>query len=194
MADPRIEKLARLLVEYSVEIREGDKLALMAGPVAEPLVRELYRAAVRAGAFVEPVIELPGLREILLKEGSRQQLEHVSPFRREIVDNFDVRIAIDSAVNTRELSGVDPERQQIQSRAGRPLGQKWMERSARGEARWVVAMFPTHARAQEADMSLTEFEDFAYSGCLLDESDPIAAWRGVRATAGTARRVAGGQT
>ena len=43
--------------------------------------------------------------------------------------------------------------------------------------RWCIAMFPTNAYAQDADMSLSDFEDFVYRACFLDDEDPVACWQ-----------------
>ena len=52
-----------------------------------------------------------------------------------------------------------------------------MKRSAAGEYRWALTLFPTHAHASEAGMSLAAYEDFYYRACLADEEDPVAAWK-----------------
>jgi aminopeptidase len=52
-----------------------------------------------------------------------------------------------------------------------------MERTAAGEFRWSLTLFPTQAYAAEAEMSLAEYEDFYYRACLCDRPDPVAAWR-----------------
>jgi aminopeptidase len=79
--------------------------------------------------------------------------------------------------NTRELSGVNPERQQLAGRAGAELRKTFMKRIATRDLRWCYTVFPTHASAQEADMSLREYEDFVYGAGLLDEDDPVAKWQ-----------------
>jgi aminopeptidase len=56
-----------------------------------------------------------------------------------------------------------------------------MKRSATNEFRWVGTMFPTNAHAQEADMSLSDFEDFVFSACYVDKDDPVAEWKKVSA-------------
>jgi aminopeptidase len=96
-----------------------------------------------------------------------------------LIETFDVRIAIASAVNTKELSEVDPAKQALRTSAMRELSQTFMDRSASGELRWSVCMFPTNAYAQDAEMSLSDFEDFVYAACLCDQPDPVAAWQEV---------------
>jgi aminopeptidase len=182
MPDPRTARLAQLIADYSVGIKPGDQVFIQATPEAAPLVQEVYRAAIARGAHVTPVIDLPGLRHIFLQDASEDQLKHLSPVTRMIVETFDVRISIYGQSNTRELSGVDPARQAMVSAANRPMMQTFMERSASGALRWNVSLFPTNAYAQDAEMSLEEYEDFVYAACLVEDGgDPIARWTAVKA-------------
>ena len=64
MADPRIAKLARVLVRYSLDLQPGQLFKINANAVAAPLVRELYREALQAGAFPALQINLSGIEEI----------------------------------------------------------------------------------------------------------------------------------
>jgi aminopeptidase len=180
MPDPRIVRLAQLITEYSVGIKPGDQVYIQAAPEAAPLIQELYRAAIVCGAHVLPIIELPGLRPIFLQTASEEQLQYVLPVNRLVGETFDVRLSIYSQSNTRELSGVDPARQALVSQAHRPLMQTFMDRSASGALRWNVTLFPTNAYAQDADMSLAEYEDFVYRACLVDEGDAIERWLAVK--------------
>ncbi len=66
MADQRLQRLAQVLVRYSLEVRKGDRLAIQTGPIAAPLVNEVVREAVHAGAFPEVLMSLPGVQEIIL--------------------------------------------------------------------------------------------------------------------------------
>ena len=174
MADPRLTKLARLVAEYSVATKPGDKIYVQAGTAAEPLILELSRALLKRGGNVFPVISVPGMDPILYENVSDEQLQWIPEPYKLAVETFDVRIAIMSAANTKELSGVDPAKQALRSRALRGIGQTFMDRSASGELRWNVCMFPTNAYAQDAEMSLADFEDFVYGACLCDQPDPVA--------------------
>ena len=47
---------------------------------------------------------------------------------------------------------------------------------------YCLTLFPTHAYAQDAEMSLSEFEDFVFHACLLDgDEDPAERWKRVSA-------------
>jgi aminopeptidase len=177
MPDPRVKKLAQVLVKHSLDLQPGEQFMLSTSPLAEELGLEVYREAVLAGAHIHVVNGLPGTQEILLKNGSDEQLDYVSPLIRLAVEQFDASLNIIAPYNTRALSGVDPARQSRAQRAGAEIFQIFTERAARGELKWCVTMYPTNASAQEADMSLSEYQDFVYSAGLLDLEDPVAAWK-----------------
>jgi aminopeptidase len=113
----------------------------------------------------------------MLKNGSDEQLLHIPPPMKVVFEEYDCLISLGGLDNTRTLSGVDPARQQIARTAGQELMQTFMQRSAAGEFRWVGTMYPTNAQAQEADMSLADFEDFVYSACFVDKEEPVAEWQ-----------------
>ena len=118
-----------------------------------------------------------GVMEALLKEGTDEQLGWLSPARVEDIERADVRIVFESDYNTRALTGVDPARQALAQKVRRALGDRLFERAAKGELRWCVTLYPTQAAAQDAGMSLEEYEGFVYRAGLLDEDDPVAAWK-----------------
>jgi aminopeptidase len=61
------------------------------------------------------------------------------------------------------------------------MSRKFYERAARKEVRWTLALFPTNAHAQDAEMSLSDYEDFVYNACMPDMDDPVGYWRAVSA-------------
>jgi len=177
MADQRVEKLADILVGYSVDVKEGDLVSIRAPFVAEPLILALYKRCLERGA--QPVIRasIPQAEPLLYRFGQDHQLEYVWDTDRWMVENLDVSFTIISDTNTRQLSRIDPARQQISARARKPLLDRFLERAADGEFRWNVTLFPTEAHAMEAQMSLAEYEDFYYGACLVDAADPVAEWK-----------------
>ncbi|MGH3022839.1 MAG: aminopeptidase [Gaiellaceae bacterium] len=179
MADPRVERLAGVLVDYSTAVREGDLVCIDTTPAARPLVHAIWQRVLRAGGHPHLRIELDGAADILLAEGSDAQLDWVSPLRRAEVERADVRIAVEADFNTRSNTGVDPARQARHARAREPLRRRYFERSNAGELRSVVTLYPTEAAAQDANRSLDEYEDFVYHAGLLDGDDPVGAWSGL---------------
>jgi aminopeptidase len=177
MTDQRIEKLADVLVNYSVAVRPGDKVWINGSSLAEPLLKALYVRVLQAGGFPFVMASLPGAGELLFRYASDEQLQHVPQPLRLLIETYDVRISVLSAENTKSLSNVDPARLVLQNQAYADLMKTFMRRTAAGEFRWVGVLFPTNAYAQDAEMGLSEYEDFVYGACLPDMDDPVGHWR-----------------
>jgi aminopeptidase len=177
MSDSRLERLADVLVGYSTQVRDGDLVTIEASSVAAPAVRELYRAVLEAGAHPLPRISLEALAENLLRYGNDDQLDWVNPARADDVDTVDVRIVLTGEANTRRFSSIDPSRQRRHEHANEEVRLRYLDRASAGESRWVVSSYPTEASAQDAAMSLAEYEDFVYGAGFLDEPDPLTRWR-----------------
>jgi aminopeptidase len=177
VADPRVERLAGVLVEYSTRVQPGDLVCIDAPLAGGPLISALYEKVLEAGGHPQLRADADGELEVLLKHGSDAQLEWVNPAGMNEVERADVRIAVEAETNTRGLTGIDPSRQALRARAREPLRKRYFERSAAGELRSVVTLYPTHATAQDAEMSLDQYEDFVYQAGLLDSEDPVSAWK-----------------
>jgi aminopeptidase len=189
MADPRVAKLANLLVNYSLKLQPGQIVRIDGGTVAAPLITELYREALRAGANPRTRIQLEGLDVISVRESSEEQLIFVSEIERFEVEHVDAVVTIWGDRNTRAFSQADPHRVSAQIGARRQLTQRFFERVDNEEARWVGTRFPTDAHAQDAEMSLAEYEDFVYGACHVREAeDPVAHWRSVSGELGLRAR------
>jgi aminopeptidase len=180
MADGRIESLARVLVQYSLGLTPGQLFRINAPVAAAPLVRAVHREAVRAGVHVLPRITLDGLDEILLRHGSEEQVSYLSPLALEEARQIDATLTIWADSNTKALTSIDPARIALLHKARQPLTQLFLERDAAGSLAWCGTLFPTQAHAQDAEMSLSEYEEFVYGAGHLDDPDPVAYWRGVR--------------
>jgi aminopeptidase len=180
VGDARLDRLATLLVEYSLGLGEGEVLRINASDAAAPLVLALQRAALGRGAHVYANIALEGLAEILVDEGSKEQREFVSDLALREVDRLDAEVTIWSEVNTRAFSRADAEARGQVYAAERSLVNRRWERIGAGEMRWVGTLMPTNAHAQDAEMSLREYEDFVFRACHVDgDEDPVAHWRRV---------------
>ncbi len=177
MPDTYHAKLADVLVGYSTHVREGDVVLIESPVTAGPLVREVFRRVIRAGGQPQLRLSLEAMIEALLRNGNDEQLEWVNPVRAEDFEQADVRIVLLSSSNTKGLTTVDPSRQALYGRAHEQLGNRYLERAAAGELRWVLTQYPTNAAAQDAEMSLEQYERFVYRAGLLDDPDPIASWR-----------------
>ena len=179
MSDSRVQKLAQVLVHYSLTVRPGDKLA-MRGPVnALPLLYEVYSEAVRTGAIATYRISDPNFEELLLKEGSPEQLQFLPPHLMLEIEEADALLSIWSEANTKQFSSINTERLALRKKTLSAPTKRLMQRYGEGKLRWSGTLYPTESHAQDANMSLRDYQDFVYSAGLLNEPDPIAAWRRV---------------
>jgi aminopeptidase len=160
-----------------MDVHPGDLVVIMGGPLAIPLLREVFRHTLALDAHPSIELQMPGLLEVLLAEGSDDQLQAISPFERVGPEQADTLLRVSAAENTRSMTGVSPARQQVYARARGPLRQTFLERAASGALRWSSTVFPTDAHAQEAEMSLRDYEDFIASAGWLDDPDPVLRWR-----------------
>jgi aminopeptidase len=177
MPDPRVAKLAQVLVHYSLDLQPGELLTLRTSPLADELNLEVYKEAVKAGGHITIQNKIPGTDEIFYKFASDAQLEHISPVDKLLAETFDASLFIEAEHNTRELSSIDPGKIAKVSKANAGLTQTFFERAARKEIKWSLTVYPTPAMAQEADMSLADYQDFVYGAGMLHLDDPVAFWK-----------------
>jgi aminopeptidase len=177
MMDPRVTKLAKIFVGYSLEITPGKKLLISAQPLANELTLAVYEEAIKAGAHIYIEQPLEETREIFYKFASNAQLDFVSPVRKLLIETYDAALYIEAPSNRRLLSAVDPERMARSSKAGAEVMRTYLERTARGEFRWCVTVFPNQANAQDADMSLRDYTEFFFAAGMLNEDNPVEFWQ-----------------
>ena len=177
MSDLRVKKLANVLVNYSTEVRPGDLVTITGGQLAQPLLLAVYEEVLRAGGNPVLQVTLPAALESLFELASDTQLDFVNPAQSLLIEQADVTINIGAAENSRALTGIDPAKSARAARARQPTMQRFMERSATGELRWVGTDFPTQMTAADAELSLRQYENMFYAACLCDLDDPIAAWK-----------------
>jgi aminopeptidase len=181
MADPRTARLADVLVRYSLNLQPGQLFRISGSHLAAPLIRELCRAALQAGAHLLTRVSLDGIDEMLYTYGSPEQISYMPELALQEIQSIDATISIIASENTRALSSIPPEKIALRRKAARPLQEQLMGRSAAGALNWCVTLFPTNAGAQDADFSLSDYEDFVYAACKLNSADPIAAWQATKA-------------
>ena len=181
MQDARIDKLADVLVSYSTGVRPGDLVRIGGSIVSRPLIAAVYRAVLRAGGHPHVQMAPDECAELLLSEGSDEQIRFENPVAQYEVEKIDVAIGIWGDENTKALSQTDPQRQALKSQARKKYLDTFLKRAAEGKLRWVGTQFPSQAAAQDAEMSLRAYEDFVFRAGLLHHTDPAAAWREISA-------------
>lgn len=177
--DPRVEALATVLVKYSLGMKAGDWVVIQSPILGEPLADACTRVILQEGGHPTTLFTSEAIAETTFRTASDEQLQFISPLTRVSVEEADGRIAIRAPSNTRTLTGIDPTRMAVNGEATGPLQEMMMRRAAEGTFRWTLTAYPTPAGAQDANMSLREYEDFVYGAGLLTESDPVKAWKAV---------------
>jgi aminopeptidase len=183
MADLRIEKMARVLVDYSTAVQPGDRVLIEGSPLSEPLVRAIYRRVLERGGQPQAIFMLPDEDEIVYAAAGDEMLDVTPWLAQYAIENTDVVIRPRSTWNTRALNNVPPARQALRQKALSPLLRASMQRAAEGKLRWMSTQFPTPALAMEAEMGWNEYQDFFYAACHVDENtpDPVAHWQSIQA-------------
>ena len=179
MRDPRLDKLAKVLAEYSIGVRPGQLVRLHGEPVAMSLLEAIYEALIQAGAHVTFQCAPDSFQEIFYEHANDEQLEHVSPISKFTIEHIDASIGLWAETNTKALTNVDAARQAKASAARKPIFKIFMDRAATGDLNWCGTLFPSLASAQDAEMSLREYEDFVFGAGHLDQDDPVAVWRAI---------------
>ena len=176
MRDQRADALAAILVQYSTGVQRGDVCVIQSTTTAEPLVQAVYEEVLKAGGLPIMQLSTEGAAAAFYDLAGDDQLDWIPPTATWAAENADVRIAIMADSNSRDLSQADPAKQSRAQKARKPLMDASMQRSAAGEYRWSLTLFPTHSYAGEAGMSLAKYEDFYYAACLVNDPDPVTAW------------------
>ncbi len=177
MAEPRVETFAKILVDYSVEVRPNHLVRITGAPEGSPLILAVYREILERGAHPLLLVEPQEAEELFYRYAGDAQLDYVPPFTGDIIEQIDVSIRIWTDANTKQLSNTDPAKRSRRAAARRPIFDRFLERMASEELQHTTTLYPTQAFAQDAEMSLREYEDFVFKGCLLHEPDPIKAWK-----------------
>ncbi len=175
-----LEKYARLLVDYCVELQPGDRVYIRSTTLAEPLVREVYKAALLAGAVPEVALDFREQDRLLLLHGNDEQLGYVSGGFSEAMEQFQAYILIRAPFDLRETGGIDPARLNLRQQALAPASKAYFERTATRALKRTLCQYPTEAAATEAGMTLGEYEQFVFDACRLNEADPKASWMALR--------------
>ena len=176
------EKYARLLINYCLAVKKGDKVYISSTYLAEPLLREVVKETYIAGGIPAVNVELNDLNSLALKYGEEHQLSWVNPMRKYAMEHFDCFLNIlapfERSEESKELP--DQEKYKIQQKAQQEINKIYFERLGNGSMRRSLCQYPTKAGADAAELSLEEYEKFVYQSCYLLDEDPVAKWLEVR--------------
>lgn len=181
MGDSRLNKLAKLLVNYSTEVKPGEFVFVMSDEVATPWMVEVVKEAVKAGAHVETMLNSGDVAEVKLKYSTEEQLKQENFIMKNTLDRADVWLTAWGSRNTKSNSNIPAEKLQLSAKGAASWRSIYSSKMGDGSLRWCGTQFPTYADAQEASMSFSEYEEFVYGAGLLDAEDPVAEWKKVSA-------------
>ena len=174
------QRYAALLVHYCLELKKGERLFIRTTTLAEDLLREVYRAATKVGAHVETELSFREQNRIFLELADEDQLHYISPQYRQAMEEFDAYLFIRAPFNLREGQAIAPKARKTRQAAFADLTKTYFRRTADRSLKRNLCQFPTQASAQEAGMSLEEYQHFIFEACRLYDDDPVASWLDVR--------------
>ena len=172
------DKYAEVLVDYSTNVQKGDLVQIRATSIyAKELVKAVYKRVIQKGA--NPILRtsFEDFSDIFIKYASDEQLDYIDPMIKLEYETVNKFISIGAPMNTKNMARADLGKLARRSKASQGLSKTLMDRTAKGEASWVIADVPTHALAQEAKMSFDEYSEFLFKSCYLDLDDPVAKLR-----------------
>ncbi len=166
LIDPRLRKLADLLVNYSLAVKKGEKVLIQDTGVELPFMKALVDAVYDAGGMPFTTLREKSLERSVLMRATREQLELQASFERARMEAMDCYIGFTSWRNLSSLSDVPPERMEDYN----ATIWKKVHIECRLGKRWVVLRYPSASMAQMASMSEDAFEDWFMDVCVLDYS------------------------
>lgn len=170
-------RYAALLTTYCLNAQAGERILVQSTPLAEPLLEAVYTQLIQKGCYPEIHVELKNSKKTLLASGNDAQFAHTGTLHTLAIQTFDAILTIDAPYDRKALKDIAPGRISAFDVARAPRRKQMAERSHRGEIRWCICVFPTAAGAAEAEMSLSEYEDFVFSACFLNTPYATSAWR-----------------
>ena len=177
MSDPRVIKLAQIMVKYSLKIKPGQLVHLITSPLADEFNLAFIEEVTKAGGFIFASNTIPGSAEVFLKNASNKQLDAVNPINKLILEKIDARMIVQANANTRELAGVDPKKTARAQKSNAPLFKTLLRRIEKKELAYCITLYPTNALAQEANMSLSDYREFVFEAGMLNSKDPVNKWK-----------------
>ncbi len=170
-------KYATLLVDYCLAVKANERVYISSTYLAEPLLQELLKCIYSRGATAHINIELQDQTKIIFDAASEEVLKRENAIQKYIVENFDCYLVVRAPFNLRDTQNIDTNKRIAATEGNKEINKIYNERTGSYKMRRSLCQFPTQASAQEAGMSLKEYEDFIFQSCFLYEENPIEAWK-----------------
>ncbi len=178
MTDPRVARLADLLINYSCAVKAGENILIEAIDVPESFVVALVNAAAKAGGRPHVLLKNNVIHRALLAGGTKEQWESIAAVERAQMEQMACYIGARGSHNVSELSDITSEKQKLYEST---VWKKVHHEVRVKRTRWVVLRWPTASMAQMAEMSTQAFEDFYFNVCTLDYAKMGRAMRPLQA-------------
>ena len=163
--DLRTRKLAQLVVRYSVFVKPGESVIISGGTEAIDFLTELYKEIILRGAY--PIVSVRlSINDFYYKYASKKQLEHFPQYWMDTIKQANKYIGIDTQINTKELTSANSKKITARAKVTHPISDYIV--NEKDKIRRCTIAYPVQALAQEAEMSLNEYENFVYNACLQD--------------------------
>jgi aminopeptidase len=177
MNDPRLQKLANVLVDYCCDVKPGMWVGILGDVTTLPALRAVYAEVLKYGGNPTLFMSDEWMTRHFTRQANDDQIAWLDPSMTLYYEQADVYIRVGSSNNTRAMTNIDAKRVQQINAARRHWLDTRLSRAARNEMEWIGTWYPTEASAQEANMSLEEYTDFIFGSMFLDADDPAAEWR-----------------
>lgn len=175
-----LEKYAQLLLHYCLQVKPGQRLFVSSTFLAEPLLLEIHREATRNDVAVDYDLGFRNKTTVFWQEAGGQVLDMEPAFHTYAMEHYDAFLAVRAPYDLYEDLLATAEQKKRRAAAMARSNQLYFSRTADGSLVRSLCQYPTQAAAEAAGMSLTDYAQFVYAACRLDEPDPVAAWLQVR--------------
>lgn len=179
-----LEKYADLMVNFACNsgkgIKKGQVVLLQVPEIAKPILVELYKAVLKAGAH--PIIQyIPdGMNKDFYKLANEEQIAFFpAKYIKGRIDQIDHSIGMIAETDMHELEGVDPKMIMQKSLAFKPAMDWRNKKENAGKFTWTFGLYGTKAGADEARMNKKEYWNQIIKACYLDKRNPVETWRKV---------------
>ena len=160
--DPRVTEHAKILVDYSCEVKKGDHVVVVVEDYGQDLAHEIVKLVAKKGGTTVIVQRSPEMERALLDASPDEYVSNFPDHYFEMIKKTDVFIRIQSTGNTRALGNVSPDKFVKYQLMQKPMKEVILKK------KWCGTLTPTPALAQEAGMSLEEYTDFVYGAIIRD--------------------------
>jgi aminopeptidase len=153
---------ARIITEWSTEIKKGDRVGIRATPDSHEFVVALYKQIAEKSASPITLMSTEDMERAFFDGADDDTISQAPKHLEALLENLDVLIAVRSPSNTKAMANVDPKKVIQRNVATKRVMELYLSK------RWCLTVHPTAALAQQANMSMSEYQEFVYGATLLD--------------------------